>query len=403
MTTGSERRAERRRRVERRRRRRRVAKVVLIALPFVVAIGVLLYLVTRPDPRAGSERLPDGPVAVASRIPESYRITYRVEDRLGGTVSTERVSVRRPFDARTEVLEGPPPGSDELSVQVSSFARLGLGETVLQTPPDVALADRRPDASLEAGLERGLALELERRRVAGRMCRVIRVRIDETTRRLAAVDPESTSFTDVCIDEAGLVLEEVDTVDGDIVRREIAVEVDEDVSLDDELFRVGEPTLEARQGGGSVREADPSSRPQGTFWELEDVPSGFEHRGRYGVVPPQTGFDDPVARRRIIAGVVDVWVDGPDVIVVDQGATLEGADPFGDTPGAEPVDLGELGEGELLLSLRTPEVRIELGGGRFVRVYGSVGSDVLTRVAQGLTEVEGEELVYLDDDGPTGG
>lgn len=397
MTTGSERRAERRRRVERRRRRRRIAKIVLLAAPFVIGAAVGAYILTRPDPRAGSERLPDGPVDVASRVLDAYRIVYRVEDAPSGAVSTERIVVRRPFESRMEVRSGPPPGVEELNVQVSTFARLGLGPTVLQTPPDIGSGDRRPDASLEHALGEGFAEERERRSVAGRVCRVVRAAIHSTSGRFTPLRPDVTSWNDVCIDEAGLILEDVNVQDGRIVGRRIAVEVEEEPSLSDDLFEIGEPSLPAGEGGGSVLEVSPSSRPAGTFWELGEPPSGFVLRGRYAVVPPQAGFQDPLARRSIVAGATDVWTDGRDVIVVEQGATLEAADPFGDVPGAQRVELGDLGEGEVLLAWRAPEVRVALGGGRFVRLYGSVGPDVLISVARDLREVEGGELVYLDE------
>lgn len=56
---------------------------------------------------------------------------------------------------------------------------------------------------------------------------------------------------------------------------------------------------------------EPTSRSVGQFFVLAAVPTGFAHRGRYAVVPPQEAHpDDENSRGRVIAGVVDVWVRG---------------------------------------------------------------------------------------------
>jgi hypothetical protein len=137
------------------------------------------------------------------------------------------------------------------------------------------------------------------------------------------------SFTDICIDEAGLPLEQVAFTEGKLVTRRLAVLVDESPRLMKAMFSTGKPSVAPRQGGGSVRPVDPSSRPPGDFWELTAPPEGFERRGRYVVVPPQAGFDDPAQRAGIIAFTSDVWVRGIDVVVLEQGSTLGGTPPFG--------------------------------------------------------------------------
>jgi len=372
-----------------------------VVVPVLVAAGVGAYVLTRPDPRAGSERLPDGSVAVASRTPDAYEIVYRVEDHGpdGLIVSTERVTVRRPFESRTEALEGEPPGGEPIGVQESALSRFatGVGErAVFAIPPSVAAADRRIDRFLGRALDEGVAEERERRRVAGRDCRIVRVGATPGARTLGTLDG-ANAWTEVCLDEAGLVLEEVVFEDGRMRSRKLAVEVGESPDLPPAPFVDEDPTLGVREGGGLVRPVAADSRPPGTFWELGEVPSGFEHIGRFAVVPPQTGFDDPMARPRITASVVDVWTRGADVLLIDQGGTLEGGQAFDDDPNGIRVDGGQLGDGELLLTPQGAESRFLLGGGDFVRVYGTLSPEEIIGAALALEEREGGEREYLDE------
>jgi hypothetical protein len=113
------------------------------------------------------------------------------------------------------------------------------------------------------------------------------------------------------------------------------------------------------------------------------------------VVPPQAeAFSDPSLRGRRLAFVSDVLVDGPHVIVVEQGGTLGGVPPFPPEPDAPRLDLGPLGEGIVVLGTRDASVRVDLRGGRFVRVRGTVDVDVLASVARGLRKTAGGELVF---------
>src|SRR5207249_3361844 len=100
-------------------------------------------------------------------------------------------------------------------------------------------------------------------------------------------------------------------------------------AVDSSLFATEGNIPPLSQGGGSFRPVDPASRPPGTFWELPgSLPDGYTRQGRYAVVPPQPeNFSNPGLRSNRLAGVSDVLVRGPDVIVVDRGGTLGGVDP----------------------------------------------------------------------------
>src|SRR4051812_15112225 len=76
--------------------------------------------------------------------PTAYVVVYRVTT--ADTVSTERLSVRRPFDGRIELYRGEPPGTGTPSVSVSSFGRLllaagGSQNGLVAQPPSPAIGD----------------------------------------------------------------------------------------------------------------------------------------------------------------------------------------------------------------------------------------------------------------------
>ena len=360
-------------------------RIIAVAVALVALAAVVIYLV-RPgeDARAGSTRLPDGPVDMGNRTLQAYRIAYRLEILIEGKRSVSRTTtlVRRPFEGR----EGD---------AVTSFTRhaiRGSGFWIPPGPPDI---DRRPDAALRDAVDDGYAAKRERRRVAGRICRVYRIGAPSSSPSLPKVR-DADDVTDVCVDEAGLVLEEV-TYDGEEVsRRRIAERVSEDPDIDDDEFDVQKPKGDPRQVG-SVQEMEDDSRlPGGTFWELEERPQGFSFEGRYSIVPAgQPGFTDPTARGSVITFVSEVWTDGVDILAIDQGAT-QGEPPFGDDPNAQEIDGGELGDGELLYSLFASEARFKREGTRFVRVRGTLPPSELVEIARTLEGVPGGPLRLKD-------
>jgi hypothetical protein len=387
------------------RRRRAPLAAVLVILIAGAALGAWLAF-GGDDPehigRDGSTAAAGPPVEI-TREPESYRVVYRLEERFGDdvTVSTDILSVRRPFESRLETRSGPPPGDEQETLRLNAFARLQTGETGVEggtfvVPPAVAADDVRfraiVDDVLEAGVERR-----ERREVLGRPCQVYRSLTGLLGRMTA---PAADDHVDSCVDESGLVLEHVEVFEGEIASRRIAVEIEEDAPLDDDLFATGEATIPVREGGGGVRRLVPGSRPPGTFWELPSPPAGFEAMGRYSVVPPQPeNFGDParIAFRR--AGVADVWVHGPDVLVIDQGGTLQGAAPFEMAPDTPRIDVGALGEAEVVLTGTGAEVRVLLPGGRYVQAYGTLPvEDMVAELGRLVSvAVEGEgTLEFLD-------
>jgi hypothetical protein len=383
---------------------------LLIAVAVLAVVGASVALVAdlrssdeEAGGRSGSERLDDGPPVRIVRTPAAFRVVYRLEEPAGGgrlALSTDRVVVRRPFDSRIETRRGAPPGDALVTTQVAVFGRLAVeGQDGRQSteavPPAVGASDIRLAPVLQPALDRGLLRRRERRRVADRTCQVYR-----SGRSLGAgplVPPTGATHTDSCVDEAGLVLEEVVVDGGERLSRRVAVEVDDDPELGRGPFRTSAPTTPVDRGGGSVREVDPESRPPGPFYELAGGPEGFRRRGRYSVIPPQAeNFADPSTRARIVAGVVDVWVRGADVLFVEVGGTLGGVPPFSRNPTSSPVDLGSFGEGELFVDARGNQVRVALDGGDYVRITGTLPPDRLAAIARSMEPVEGGELEFVD-------
>ncbi len=353
---------------------------VAAALFAVVAL-VSWVLRPRSDPREGSTVVADGRVRVGAPIPPTYRIVYRTEIRSGEdtTVSRSAVLVDRPFASR-------------VGDSVESFARHAERQTSFWIPPGPTAADRRPDAVIDDAVDDGYIRARETRRVAGRLCRVYRAGGGSVSPSLPPLD-RAKEFTDVCVDAAGVVLEEVAfSASEEITRRTVATSVTERPRLPERGIKAPKPQGDARTVG-SVIELEPDSRlPGGRFWELGDAPKHFTARGRYSVVPAgQPGFTDPTARSSVITFLSEVWTRGPDVFVIEQGAT-RGSDPFGADPNARDVKVKGLGRGELRYSMTASEVRFDVGGTRFVRVRGTLPPSELLEIARDLRGVDGGPL-----------
>ncbi len=389
----------------------RVISLVLLVLIVILVVTLASLGDDDGDVRSGSDPIDDAgaPVAVRS-TPQTYRIVYRVENRGGGdlVVETEEVTVRRPFDGRVVDRAGEPPGDNQQSVTVTRFGFFGTDSpraepTVLQVPPNPPAGDADPVDALNAAVELDLAELRERRRIAevDRQCQVYRIGGPIAGGALTPLGAVEGEHTDLCVDTSGLVLEEVNVVDDDrVLRRRVAVEYDESPGVGDDVFDGPDAEIPpADQGGGSVLEVEPTSRPPADpFFEVPEPPAGFEHRGRFAVIPPQAeAFAEPLQRNERVAGVSDVYVDGGELLVIDQGGTLGRVDAFEEHPFGREVDAGALGSAELLLGPRTSEVRVARDGGRYVRVYGTVAPELLLEVIRSLEPHEGGELIYLDE------
>ena len=375
----------------------------------LVAVVVVTRPWDRPDKptkvdlvspgREGSRVVKGAPPVEIVRTPATYRVVYRVENegRKAVAYSTDKLYVRRPWESRVESWSAKPPGKKQQALEVGRFAKRvnQSGEdqepSALELPPAVPSSDVRLLPVLQAALDSGVLVRREVREVARRKCQVFRSA--EFLNSQVLKPPDKNAYADSCIDEAGIVLEELLVAKGEILSRRVAVEVEEDPVIDDELFPDAASSIPAASGGGAVRKVKAGSTPPGEFFVLDSPPEGFEYVGRYSVIPPQAdNFSDPTREGARRAGISDVWRRGADVLIVDQGGTLRGEAPFAIEADSQKIDLGQFGEGEVRLSAITNEVRALQGQGRYIRVTGTLSTDELAAVAKALRPVAGGTL-----------
>jgi hypothetical protein len=346
--------------------------------------------VERELERDGSAVATDGAPVVIGDEPVAYTITYRVTER-SSTATTEEVVVRRPFASETTVRRD----GEVIGVTRSAFGRLIVDDQVFAVGPSLAGPDLRLRPALDDALARRLLDAREQRVVAGRRCQVYRAGASVVGGLLQPPPDPRTEYADACFDADGLLLEEWWVVDGDAIRHRVATEVTLDAPAD--LGREWESratTLDLEHGGGSLLRLAEGSMPPGTFFLAATVPDGFEHVGRYSVIPPQgAAFGDAAQRGSIVASTADVWQRGPDLLVVDQGGSLEQRTVYERDPDHPIEAVPGVGDFEVILGLAGNEVRLLRDGGRFVRVLGTLSADELLGVASGLSAVEGNELV----------
>lgn len=366
---------------------------IVLGLLLAAPVAIAAWSAFAPEPavgRDGSEEIGEGRPLDVDDPPRSYRIVYLEESGAGESIvtNTRKVWVERPFRSRVETWSGGPLGEEQRSARASTFGLLvnrssGAGRTVIATPPTIASSDLRPGPVLGAATEPGLIERRERRRVLGRECQVYRFGGPVAAGDLTPLS-DGPQHADVCFDERGLMLEELWKEGDEVLRRRIAVEMEVDLELPDDLF--GDPeSEELDEGAGSVTHLG-DDEPAGT-WQIEP-PERFRLRGAYdvrfppGAVPQQVTLDPPRTR-------TNVWVDGVDVLVVDQDPSLLPFAAPGTREDGRKVDLGEGLTAELFFDLRTPELRVATPDSSFVRIFGTLSPDEVADLGQTLRSTEG--------------
>jgi hypothetical protein len=337
-----------------------------------------------------------------SSLPTGYHVVY-VEGAPAAATSTEELWVRRPFESADETRSGPPPGE---TLVVSTVSRLGhqilrsgsaAQGALVNVPVTAAPADVRLDAVYTAARDAHL---LQYRRddvVAGRHCRVVRSAHSLRSPPLIALGAHPRSYVDTCVDNNGLILREQTVRDGALAMSRTAVSVVAGPAAGNGgAYAVSALPIPSDQGGGSITQLTPDSLPPGRTWVLAKPPAGFTLRGRFVVVPPQqqafgSGTGGAAAAPGAQASPVileDVYVRGPDVLVVERGTNSDNA-RFAPPTGGRPVDLGRLGAGQLVLAATASSVVAEPAGeSNFVRVTGTVDPRLLLQTARSLVSVD---------------
>jgi len=347
------------------------------------------------------------PALAAFSVPTSYHVTYAVTAPNVAT-STEQLWVRRPFDSVYISYSGPPSGTKpslvlvyRLGVQVLKAGDAEAGQ--LKVPAGIAPQDVRADVVVPAAIAAHRLELVGRQHVLGRACQVFRSAAPLRSGTLPTLKSGST-YVDTCIDASGIVLRETQVTKGHPASDRRAVQVETgDPAVADAPFDMSARVTPFDSGGGAFTPLTATSRPPGQSWALTNPPAGFEHRGRYAVVPPQpqlfaagaggTGGSAPQAG--LITGMDDVFVRGVDAIVLQQGSAINGA-AFSPPGNSVAVDLGPLGRGQLLVAGNVTTVVAEPGNGkRFVRLAATLPPEQVVALMRSLATQPGGTLTRL--------
>ena len=310
----------------------------------------------------------------------SYVIVYQVSQN--GVPHWEVVSVQRPFSGSDLTYmtpaaphQGDTATSGNLSTMTGLYAVGAQGvQLVSARQPGPPSGDQYLGAEIQELTRRGLAADVRTAAtVAGRPCEVYRFAAPPSG-PLARVGG-SGDHDDLCLDVDGLVLSEMWTYHGRVVLQRTAVDVRSSTRATTESSAPAAPSTAgalpaSAQGATVTADAKPA-----TFIATPPAPAGFQAAG------PSVDFSlpDPQDPSQTAAtSVVWTFADGDRVISVEAGSERGGALPWqeGDTATAA-VTLAGLGPATTAVRSDGFELRIDLGGGRWVRVRGTVPLDTL--------------------------
>lgn len=358
-------------------------------------LGVAAWWSGRDDPREGSKVLSrGGPPLGITEIPTSYRAVFRVDNRATDLVTTtERVWVRRPFQSRIESYTGEPPGTRRLSVRQSAFGVLASrGSSAeplnIAAPPSLASGDLRIDAVLREAVADDTILRRERREVYGRECQVYRAGGPVFAGDLDRYVPRTGDYADFCVDRNGIVVEEAWVYRDRLIQRRAAVEVEIDPPIDRDVFEIDIPPSEGAFRG-AVERLDPEEAGGDGLWTLPSPPEGFDPLGRYGIVIPQAALPQAVqqAPGPGPTSTTDVYVRGPDLLVIDQDPSLARLVEQ-ETREGRAIEIPNLREAELIVDARMSEIRGMSPDGSVVRIFGTLPPSELVDLARRLRPAE---------------
>lgn len=189
---------------------------------------------TVPESVAIDDLVAPGP---AVQVPTTYRVTYDVVEN--GLPRTEEWTVRRPYESLVlsrrdgAILSGTATSVDELRTYLPD--RDGW----LPVQPELrrAASDQHPAGAVAAMEVLGLVERRGEESHAGRTCTVYRTGQPQSAGPPTA--PSVSERTDVCVDEAGLVLHERWEIGGSVVVERTATSVEIEPEVDPASFSPG--------------------------------------------------------------------------------------------------------------------------------------------------------------------
>jgi hypothetical protein len=374
-------------------RRKRRNKIAIGAAAVVVVAAVITTFLLWPESEPTIELTSpvigrdSAPLAIRSDV-GSYNVSYEVRviaDTGEIEHHFEKLSVRRPFDAHITFYAGETADAAEefesvVNLGLSSESSAGGDPEVRQSLPAAGRADVRLDVTLDDLVKSGYFTAREQRRVVGRPCTVYRT--GRTVESNVAAKPTETDYVDVCVDEAGLMLEEMSVNGGKVSLRVLATEVTETPTFAVDEFAITHTPLGTADGAAVLNEIDKAVSPNANLLKLPTPPAGFEHKARYLLREAPTAEVAATGVAPTNDSYVDVYVNGTKTIVIHQGPTAH--EPSLDTTDAQPVDLGLWGEGKLVLGITGHVVSVNPTGQWFIHLTASITATELQNVATQL-------------------
>jgi hypothetical protein len=182
----------------------------------------------------------------------------------------------------------------------------------------------------------------------------------------------------VCLDGDGFVLAEAWTIDGRVVMQRSATAVS--------LAGVSIPPVTGASAPGASSSRVSVAIDSHRLLAPPPPPPGFR-----AVSPVQFTLPDPRDPAALAAAsIVWTFVRGSDVVSVEAGSEQQGQLPWqsGDTV-TRTVRLPGLGLGQTAIRSDGPEIRVDLGGGNWVRVHGTLPVQALAEYANRLALAPG--------------
>lgn len=370
--------------------RRHTRRIWLGGIGIFVALGLiglgvfLLWPEDSPDLSLHGRKLASkAPEQTFREPPASYRVLYTAD--LGtGELFDQELLVRSPFDSSYRVGQA---GSLDAPIFVVVRTATGLYDTskgsteITRATPALSDYAYRLDAVSADLLANGFFERRERRELNGEACTAYRTG--------ASIDgggmqkPTADAYTDWCVADDGLLLQEVRVVSGKLQLRSTATSVERDKALTDTDFPVPTDAATLDSGGVKVTEVSTSSAPVSPYWRPATVPSGWTlaSRSRVDVTKKDPDTEGPAVTK---TSWVDVYRRGNAFVTVRQGGL--GEEPFVvDTTAAIDATAGPLGAAKLALGASGPTLVVADKDSRFVQLAGTVDVATLQSFAASLT------------------
>ena len=378
-------------------RRRLLTGVAIVVL--VVAVGTGAFYVLRDSSSEyrslhGALLAAKAPEQAISATPAAYRLTFTVD--VNNEVLEEETTLRRPFDERHRIAilgQLGTPVDDEIKTKsYTSSHRTGQSDSATKTSPALSPFETRFDITLHDLVDNGFYVRRERRKVLNTECTVYRTGASIEGR--AVTKATAATYTDLCIADDGLVLEEVGVTANKVDLRVVATMVERDLALTDNDFPVNTDPTALSESGVEVIDIDTHTLPKTPYWQWTTPPDGWTLVSRQRVEDTNTA--NSATTTTVAAGPsapkiswVDVYRRDNDLLIVRQGSTDAAPDVGGLASDAIPTTVGDLGNAKLLLGTTGTELVVDNSAGRFVHVSGSISLTEMTSLTSSLQLANG--------------